>query len=108
MQESAKNIDNNLVANAENFEKIWNIYPKKISKGKAYQYYETWLKGNKMYLGKKARLTNRQIYSAVYKYKQECERENRDKQFILDGSTFFNQRIMDYVSLEENNENRGN
>lgn len=92
--------DNNTIANLDNFDKIWAIYPKKIAKGKSYQFYAKWIKGN-TYLDKKIKLTNRQIYSAVNKYKQECEKSNRDKQYILAGSTFFNQRIMDYVELEE-------
>lgn len=92
--------DNNTIANSDNFDKIWAIYPKKTAKGKSYQFYVKWIKGN-TYLDKKIKLTNRQIYSAVNKYKQECEKNNRDKQYILAGSTFFNQRIMDYVELEE-------
>ena len=43
------------------------------------------------------RLTDRQMYLAVQKYKEECEEKEIHQQFIKHGDTFFNTAILDYV-----------
>ena len=51
---------------------IWNIYPNKQGKAKAMEYYMQWIKGRKI-TGISRKLTDRQMYYAVKKYKEECE-----------------------------------
>lgn len=85
---------------AEDFEKIWEIYPRKDGKNTAFNHYKAWLKGKK-YAGKTVKLTNRQMWFAVDKYAKEIELEKKEKRFIKMGSTFFNEAIMEYVQPEE-------
>ena len=85
---------------AEDFEKIWEIYPRKDGKNTAFNHYKAWLKGKK-YAGKTVKLTNRQMWYAVDKYSKEIEQEKKEKRFIKMGSTFFNEAIMEYVETEE-------
>lgn len=80
---------------AYNFNEIWKIYPNKKGKIKAYQYYCQFILGRKVN-GITYKLTNEQIYDAVVSYSNEVK--DKDKQFILNGSTFFNTRILDYIS----------
>lgn len=84
---------------SENFEKIWQIYPRKEGKAKAFKSYTTWLKGKKV-CGKNRKLTNKQMWYAVKKYAEESK--EKEKTFIKMGSTFFTDAILDYV--EEENE----
>lgn len=84
---------------AEDFEKIWNIYPRKEGKSKAFKNYTSWLKGRKV-LNKTVKLTNKQIWFAVKRYAEESK--EKEKTFIKMGSTFFADALLDYV--EEENE----
>jgi len=85
---------------AENFDKIWKIYPRKEGKNTAYKHYTTWLKG-KRFAGKVIKLTNRQMWFATKKYADLMVRNKTEKQFIKMGSTFFNEAIMEYVEEEK-------
>ena len=85
----------------EHFNIIWQIYPNKKGKAKAEGYFLQWIKGRKINASIK-RLTDRQMYLAVQKYKEECEEKEIHQQFIKHGDTFFNTAILDYV--EENSE----
>lgn len=80
---------------AYNFNEIWNIYPNKKGRIKAYQYYCQFILGRKVN-GVIYKLSNEQIYDAVKNYSIEVK--DKDKQYILNGSTFFNTRILDYIS----------
>lgn len=40
------------------------------------------------------------MYKAVKKYKEECEKNNIELNFIKHGETFFNKAILDYVEAE--------
>lgn len=83
---------------ADNFEKIWNKYPRKEGKNTAYKHYKSWLKGKK-YAGKTVKLDNKQMWYAVAIYSHKVKKEQTEKQFIKMGSTFFNEAIMEYVEM---------
>lgn len=79
------------------FEQIWNIYPRKEGKNSAFSHYKSWIKGKK-YAGKTMKLNNKQMWYAVKKYADEVK--NIEKKYIKMGSSFFNEKIMDYVEVE--------
>ena len=81
----------------EDFEKLWNIYPSKKGKAKAFSSYCNWLKGKK-YMNKAIKLTNAQMWYAIKKYVKECE---DSKRFFQNGSTFFNNTIIEYVKFDD-------
>ncbi len=81
---------------AENFDKIWVLYPRKEGKDKAFKHYKSWLVGKK-YAGRIIKLTDKQMWYATKKYADLIESEKVEKQFIKMGSTFFNESIMEYV-----------
>ena len=81
---------------ADDFEKIWNNYPRKEGKNTAFKHYKVWLKG-RTFAGKKQKLTNKEMWYAVKIYAYECERDNVKKQYIKMGSTFFNETIAEKV-----------
>ena len=85
---------------ADNFDKIWKLYPRKDGKNTAYRHYKSWLEG-KMYAGRKVKLDNKQMWYATKKYADLVEREKIDKQYIKMGSTFFNEAIMGFVEEEK-------
>ena len=79
------------------FEKLWQIYPSKKGKSKAFSSYCNWLKSKK-YMNKTIKLTNTQMWYAIKKYVNECE---QSKRFFQNGSTFFNNTIVEYVSSDD-------
>lgn len=85
---------------ADNFDKIWKIYPRKDGKNTAFNHYKTWLKGKK-YAGRTVKLTNKQMWYATKKYANLIEKNKIEKQYIKMGSTFFNEAIMEYVEVED-------
>lgn len=84
---------------ADNFDKIWKIYPRKDGKNTAFNHYKAWLKGKK-YAGRTIKLTNRQMWLATKKYADLMKEKNTEKQYVKMGSTFFNEAIMEYVEDE--------
>lgn len=78
-----------------NFEKIYEIYPRKEGKAKAFEKYLKWITTGIEVFGKKEVLTNREIYAAVVLYARD--KEGQDKQYIQMCSTFFNKTIFEYV-----------
>ena len=80
----------------KDFEIIYKSYPKKIGKAKGFDLYKGWLKGRDI-SGKKIKLTNRQIWSAIARYKRQLEQNETEKQFIKNFDTFMNKAILDYV-----------
>ena len=82
---------------SEDFEKLWNIYPSKKGKAKAFSSYCNWLKGKK-YMNKTIKLTNAQMWYAIKNYVKECE---DSKRFFQNGSTFFNNTIVEYVKFDD-------
>lgn len=83
---------------ADNFEKIWTVYPRKEGKNTAFKHYKAWLKGKK-YAGNTVKLNNKQMWYAVAIYAHKVKKEQIEKQFIKMGSTFFNEAIMEYVEM---------
>ena len=83
----------------DNFETLWKLYPKKEGKNQAYNHYRAWLKGRK-FAGKTKKLTREQMWYAITEYAKKVK--TWDRQYIKDGSTFFNNAIYEYApSLEE-------
>lgn len=84
---------------AENFDKIWALYPRKDGKNTAFSHYKAWLNGKK-YAGRTVKLTNKQMWFATKKYADLMEETKTEKKYIKMGSTFFNEAIMEYVEEE--------
>lgn len=80
----------------KHFELIWDIYPHKLGKAKAEEYFLKWVKGRKIN-STTIKLTDKQMYLAVKKYRKECEDKQIEQQYIKYGDTFFNKAILDYV-----------
>lgn len=97
-QESNTSINNiNTRANStleSDFEKLWKLYPKKIGKKPAFAAYK------RAMTRKKNPATNRQIQDGIVAYRQLINSKGTEKQFIKDGSTFFNQESWnDYLEV---------
>lgn len=80
-----------------NFEIIYKSYPKKVGKTKAFESYKAFVTTGKVVNGTKHKLTNRQIWSAITRYKRQLEQNETEKQFIKNFDTFMNKAILDYV-----------
>lgn len=83
-----------------NFEIIYKSYPKKKGKARGFDLYKGWLKGRDI-SGRKIKLTNRQIWSAIAMYKKEIEENGTELQFVQQFDTFMNKTILDYVGDEQ-------
>jgi hypothetical protein len=76
------------------FEKLWKLYPKKIGKKPALAAYKRAMSR------KKSPATNRQIQDGIVAYRQLINSKGTEKQFVKDGSTFFNQEAWnDYLEV---------
>ena len=89
--------DNNEIL--RNFEIIYNSYPKKVGKASGFKVYKQWLNGRDIG-GTKIKLTNRQMWYAIAKYKQYIEKEDIEMQYIKQFDTFM-RNILDYVEDEQ-------
>jgi Helix-turn-helix domain len=65
------------------FEELWKLYPRKIGKKKAHDSYVKARKNDKT--------TYKTIQAGLYRYIQYLEHQETEEQFILHGSTWFNQ-----------------
>ena len=83
----------------KNFEIIYNSYPKKVGKASGFKVYKQWLNGRNID-GAKIKLTNRQMWYAIAKYKQYIEKEEIEPQYIKQFDTFM-RNILDYVEDEQ-------
>lgn len=83
----------------KNFEIIYNSYPKKVGKASGFKVYKQWLNGRNID-GTKIKLTNRQMWYAIAKYKQYIEKEEMELQYIKQFDTFM-RNILDYVEDEK-------
>lgn len=97
------NINNNINNKKEqkeevekNFAIIYNSYPKKVGKSKGYEHYLQWLKG-RVISGRKIKLTNKQIWNAISRYKKQCEDNDTELQYYKNFDIFMNKAILDYV-----------
>ncbi len=82
------------------FKIIYESYPKKVGKARGFDLYKGWLKGRDI-SGRKVKLTNKQMWSAIAKYKHQLDENGTDKQYIKNFDTFMNKAILDYVEEEE-------
>lgn len=83
----------------KNFEIIYNSYPKKVGKASGFKVYKQWINGRNID-GTKVKLTNRQMWYAIAKYKQYIEKEEMEPQYIKQFDTFM-RNILDYVEDEQ-------
>ena len=83
----------------KNFEIIYNSYPKKVGKASGFKVYKQWLNGRNID-GTRIKLTNRQMWYAIAKYKQYIEKEEIEPQYIKQFDTFM-RNILDYVEDEQ-------
>ena len=83
----------------KNFEIIYNSYPKKVGKASGFKVYKQWINGRNID-GTKIKLTNRQMWYAIAKYKQYIEKEDMEPQYIKQFDTFM-RNILDYVEDEQ-------
>ena len=90
-------VNNELEELKKNFEIIYKSYPKKVGKTKAFESYKAFVTTGKVVNGTKHKLTNRQIWSAITRYKRQLEQNETEKQFIKNFDTFMNKAILDYV-----------
>lgn len=84
----------------KNFEIIYNSYPRKVGRTAGFELYKQWLNGRDI-LGKRIKLTNRQMWYAIAKYKKQLEDNETEKQFIKQFDTFMRKPILDYIGDEE-------
>lgn len=84
----------------KNFKIIYGSYPKKVGKARGFDLYKGWLKGRDI-SGRKVKLTNKQMWDAIAKYKQQLEQDGTEKQYIKQFDTFMCKAILDYVEDEE-------
>ena len=80
----------------QNFEKIYEIYPKKRGKTKAFSYYCSWLNGRTVN-GKRRKLTNRDMYLAVLKYVEQQEDAGKELEYYKNFDTLMGNQLLDYV-----------
>lgn len=83
----------------KNFEIIYNSYPKKVGKASGFKVYKQWLNGRNID-GNRIKLTNRQMWYAIAKYKQYIVKEEIEPQYIKQFDTFM-RNILDYVEDEQ-------
>lgn len=81
----------------KDFETIYRIYPKKVGRQKAFEYYLGYVGKGRRISGANYRLTNRQIYIAVMRYVQEQKESNTEIQFYKNFDTFMNKTVLDYI-----------
>lgn len=82
------------------FKKIYAIYPKKQGRTKAYTNYCSWLKGRTVN-GKRRKLTNKEIYLAVYRYVEQKKAEGAELEFYKNFDTLMGNQLLDYVEDPE-------
>ena len=85
-------------AEKENFELIYAAYPRKEGKAGAFRAYHAFVGPGKKINGETYRLTNDQLWEAVNKFAEECRRKGTEMEYIPLASTFFNGRIIDYLT----------
>lgn len=84
----------------KNFEIIYKSYPKKKGRTEAFKRYKAWVTVGREVNGRRKKLTNRQIWDAISKYKTELETKNTELEYYKDFSTFMGNSILDYLEEE--------
>lgn len=84
IKEQYKRTSNNNVQKQleEDFEKLWKLYPKKSGKPKAFTAYKRAIKKG---------VTNKEIQTGIVKYLTQIKVQGTTKEYIKNGSTWFNQ-----------------
>ena len=85
----------------QNFEKIYAIYPKKRGRTRAFSNYCSWLKGRTVN-GKRRKLTNREMYLAVYRYVEQQKAGGTELEYYKNFDTLMGSQLLDYVEDTEN------
>lgn len=101
VHESSTNRQNELDELEKNFKIIYESYPRKEGKSKGFDYYKGYVTTGRKMSGKNVKLTNKQIWAAISKYKQELEQKGTEPEYVQMFSTFMNKTILDYVEEEE-------
>lgn len=83
-----------------NFDLIYDTYPRKRGKAKAFQFYRQYLKNGREVNGTRYRLTNDEIWAAVQKFVDEQKANGTALEFYPYFSTFLSTRIIDYLDAE--------
>ena len=81
-------------------EKIYAIYPKKRGRTKAFANYCSWLKGRSVN-GKRRKLTNREMYLAVYTYVEQQREHGTELEYYKNFDTLMGSQLLDYVEVEQ-------
>lgn len=76
----------------EDFEKLWKLYPNKKGKELAFKAYKRAIKDG---------VTNKEIQTGIVAYKKQIAINHTEKQYMLHGGTFFNQRRWEDEDLKE-------
>lgn len=105
VSEEERDIDNNICSpepdeRESNFEKIYAIYPKKRGRTKAFANYCSWLKGRSVN-GKRRKLTNREMYLAVYAYVEQQREQGTELEYYKNFDTLMGSQLLDYVEVEQ-------
>lgn len=105
VSEEERDIDNNICSpepdeRESNFEKIYAIYPKKRGRTKAFANYCSWLKGRSVN-GKRRKLTNREMYLAVYTYVEQQREHGTELEYYKNFDTLMGSQLLDYVEVEQ-------
>ncbi len=81
-----KNNNNSVKENNEVVERLWKLYPRKQGK---------FTESKVMKVIKE--IGEDHLERCIIRYAEECRKENKDKQYILMGTTFINGRYKDYT-----------
>ena len=105
VSEEERDINNNICSpepdeRESNFEKIYAIYPKKRGRTKAFANYCSWLKGRSVN-GKRRKLTNREMYLAVYAYVEQQREQGTELEYYKNFDTLMGSQLLDYVEVEQ-------
>jgi predicted phage replisome organizer len=79
--------NNNMAIDEELFERLWKLYPRKMGKGSV-------SKKSKEAISK---IGEERMISAIKRFKDDMERQNRPTDMYPYGSTFFNSGYIDYL-----------
>ena len=85
----------------KNFDIIYKFYPKHVGKTKGFELYKAWVTKGRMISGRRVKLTNRQIWDAISKYKEQFDNREKDIEFCKQFDTFMNKAILDYLEEDK-------
>ena len=85
----------------KNFQILYDSYPKKKGRTEAFSRYKLWVTTGKDVNGKKVKVTNRQIWNAIAKYKAELEEKGTELQYYKNFDTFLGKQLLDYVEEDQ-------